>query len=57
MSRRKFETDLTSNLLTAEARGEMRSRLSMAAKLKAKGMEINTIIEVTELSVDEILKA
>jgi hypothetical protein len=57
MSRRKFETDLTSNILTAEARGEMRSRLAVAAKMKSKGIDINTIIEVTGLSVDEVLKA
>jgi predicted transposase/invertase (TIGR01784 family) len=65
MSRRKFETDLTSNILTAEARGEMRGeargrvgeRLAVAAKMKSKGIDINTIIEVTGLSVDEVLKA
>jgi predicted transposase YdaD len=73
MSRRKFETDLTSNLLTAEARGEARglkegeargeargekrSRLAMAAKMKEEGIEISVIMRVTALSVDEILNA
>jgi hypothetical protein len=57
MSRRKFETDLTSNLLTAEARGEKRSRLAMAAKMKEEGIEISVIMKVTTLSVDEVLNA
>jgi hypothetical protein len=61
MSRRKFETDLTSNILTAEARGEargeMRSRLAVAARMKEEGIEISVIMKITDLLVDEILKA
>jgi len=57
MSRKKFETDLTSNIMTAETRGEIRGLLAVAARMKAKGIDINTIIEVTGLSVTEVLNA
>jgi predicted transposase/invertase (TIGR01784 family) len=68
MSRKKFETDMTSNMLTAEARGEARGeaegeargraeeRFVVAKNMKAKGMDVNTIIELTGLPVDEVLK-
>ncbi|GBU20447.1 hypothetical protein R80B4_00325 [Fibrobacteres bacterium R8-0-B4] len=60
-SRKKFEMDWISDMQTekkkGEKEGETRARLAMAAKMKAKGIDINTIMEVTNLSVDEILKA
>jgi len=61
MSRKKFETDLTSNLLTAEARGEargeIRGRLAVAAKMKEEGIEMSVIMKVTGLSLKEVLNA
>ncbi|GBU23195.1 hypothetical protein R80B4_03111 [Fibrobacteres bacterium R8-0-B4] len=61
MSRRKYETDRMSDLLNAKEEGEnegrMAERLAMAAKMKAENIEMSVIIRVTNLSVDEILKA
>jgi len=61
MSRKKFETDWTSNILTAEARGreegQIAERLAMAAKMKEEGIEIGVIMRVTGLSVNEVLNA
>jgi predicted transposase/invertase (TIGR01784 family) len=56
MSRKKFETDMTSNMLTAEARGEANKARIVAKKMKDKGMDVNTIIELTGLPVDDVLK-
>ena len=60
-SRRKFETDQTSNMLTAEARGEVRgeSRGRKDERIKrAKALldvlDIDVIAEKFELTSDEI---
>ena len=69
-SRRMFETDMTSNLLTAEARGEaigerrgriegerrgrIEGKLEIARNMKAKNIDVSYIIEITGLTPDEI---
>ena len=53
-SRRMFETDVTSNLLTAEARGEAKKAVEVAKKLKAVGVDISIIVNSTGLTADEI---
>jgi len=60
----KLKDALKVREMEGEARGEARGRTMgraesmaiVAARLKAKGADINTIIELTDLSVDEILK-
>jgi predicted transposase/invertase (TIGR01784 family) len=60
MSRRKFESDMTSNILTAEARGETKGRLNekmeIAMAMKAEGMPIDTIARLARLPVSDIEK-
>ena len=61
-SRRMYETDMTSNLLTAEYRGELRgraegreeSRLEIVQKMKKAGRPLNEIVEFTGLSPETI---
>jgi len=56
------------NMLTAEwspeveerairADERLTERLTFARRLKAKGMSVDEIVELTDLSVDEVLKA
>ena len=70
-SRRMYETDMISNLLTAERRGEMKGRaegeirgiekgraegiIQVAKTMKREGMDINIISQMTDLSENEIL--
>ena len=66
MSRRKFETDQMSNLLTAEERGRIagreegfeegraEERTSLVLRMKADGVPLETISRYTGLSVEEI---
>ena len=58
MSRRKFETDMASNLLTVEERGrregKINEKLEVARKMKAADMGIDTIAQFTDLSIAEI---
>ena len=56
MSRRKFETDMTSNLLTVEARGQLNEKRNTARRMKQANAPIETIAQFTELSVAEIEK-
>ena len=51
-SRRMFETDQTSNILTAEYRGI----LKVARNMKNKGMPTEDIMELTGLTTAEIEK-
>jgi predicted transposase/invertase (TIGR01784 family) len=57
-SRRMYQTDLESNLATAEARGEARGEtikaLAMVKNMIAAGEPIDKIIKYTELSRKEI---
>ena len=63
MSRKKYETDMTSNLLTAEARGEARGvaigeargRFEVARNMKLLGIDLSTIVNTTGLTVEEVL--
>jgi predicted transposase/invertase (TIGR01784 family) len=56
MSRRKFETDMTSNILTAKSQGELDKARKIARNMKALNMPIETIAQLTELSISEIEK-
>ena len=58
LSRRKFETDMTSNLLTVEERGRRAGRLdgwrAVARDMKAEGMSVEAISRLTKLPVSEV---
>jgi len=56
LSRRKYETDLMSNMLTAEAQGELNAKRDVARNMKAEGMSIETITRLTKLSAYDIDK-
>jgi len=56
-SRRMFETDQTSNILTAEARGENRAKLEMARNLKNLGDPFDKIVSVTGLTLAQVESA
>jgi predicted transposase/invertase (TIGR01784 family) len=60
LSRRKFETDMESNLLTAEARGEARGRMEekmeTARKMKAFNTPLDVIVQITGFSLSELEK-
>ena len=53
-SRRKFETDLTSNILTAEERGRRQRNVEIARNMVADGEPIDKIARYTGLTHDEI---
>jgi len=36
---------------------QLEERMKLAGRLKAKGMDVKEIIELTDLSVDDVLKA
>jgi len=62
-----WDYDVEKKVLLEEAREEAREegrekgreeeRINLAGRLKAKGMSVNEIIELTNLSVDDVLKA
>ena len=55
LSRRKFETDMTSNLLTVEERGRREGIREIARKLKDSGtVSVEQISALSGLSVSEI---
>ena len=70
LSRRKFETDMTSNLLTVEERGRragleegkragleegrLNGQRETARSMKSEGMSVETIARYTKLSVSEV---
>ena len=68
LSRRKFETDMTSNLLTVEERGRrtgleegrragrLDGLMETARNMKAEGMPIETVARLTKLSISEVEK-
>ena len=45
------------NEASALANAKLEERIKLAGRLKAKGMSVNEIVELTDLSVDEVLKA
>jgi predicted transposase/invertase (TIGR01784 family) len=59
-SRRMYETDMYSDMATAELRGELRGELKANRKnalaMMSKGMGTDIITEITGLTVDEILR-
>ena len=63
-SRRMYETDMTSNLLTAERRGEIRGRkegreesnLELARNALAEGLSAEMIHKITGLDLETIKK-
>ena len=56
LSRRKFETDMTSNLLTVKSQGQLDGLRKAARNMKTEGMPVGTIARLTELSVAEVDK-
>jgi predicted transposase/invertase (TIGR01784 family) len=48
--------DEASALGNAERKGENRKAIAIAKKMKAKGADISYIIEMTDLTVDDILR-
>ena len=53
-SRRKFQTDLQSDLATAEDRGRRDSKIEIARNALQMGMAIDDIVKLTGLAYDEI---
>lgn len=53
-SRRKFQTDLQSDLATAEDNGERRGRIEVARNLLKMGLPSDQIAEATSLTHAEI---
>ena len=53
-SRRMYQTDMDSNMATAEERGEKRGRAETARNLKLLGVSTDLIIKATGLSQEEI---
>ena len=52
--RRMYQSDLESNLATAEARGEQKKALAVAQNMIADGESIIKIMKYTGLTADEI---
>jgi len=53
-SRRMFETDMQSNLATAEDIGEKRGRLAVARNLIKTNMPLDQIVTATDLTREEV---
>jgi DNA-binding phage protein len=53
-SRRMYQTDLQSNLATAEDRGERRKALAIARNMMKRNRLIDEIIEDTGLTREEV---
>jgi len=53
-SRRKFQSDLESDMATAEERGERKKAFEFAKKLLARNRPIDEIMEDTGLSLEEV---
>ena len=53
-SRRKFQTDLQSDLATAEDRGRHAGKIEIARKLLKRNRPIDEIMEDTGLTYEEI---
>jgi predicted transposase/invertase (TIGR01784 family) len=53
-SRRMFQTDMQSNLATAEDRGEQRKALAIASNMLKRNRPIDEIIEDTGLTREEV---
>jgi predicted transposase YdaD len=55
-SRRMYETDRMSDLLTAKDEGGREKAFAIARKLRAKGISVEDTAEATELTIDEVLQ-
>ena len=53
-SRRKFQTDLQSDLATAEDRGRRDGKIEIARNALHMGMAIDDIVKLTGLTHDEV---
>ena len=53
-SRRMYETDMQSNIATAEDRGEQRKALAIAGNMLKRNRPIDEIIEDTGLTREEV---
>ncbi len=53
-SRRKFQTDMQSDLATAEDNGERRGRIAIARKLLKRNRPVDEIVEDTGLTYEEV---
>ena len=53
-SRRMFQTDVASDLATAEDRGEKKGRLAIARNMIEDGESTDKIIKYTGLTYDEV---
>ena len=53
-SRRKYQSDLESNIATAEIRGEQRKALAIAYNMLKRNRPIDEIIEDTGLTREEV---
>jgi len=53
-SRRMFQTDMDSNLATAEDRGEKKGRVAIARNMIEDGESVDKIIRYTGLTHDEV---
>ena len=55
-SRRMYQTDLQSDMATAEDNGELRGRLAVARNMMKRNWSIDEIIEYTGLTREEVEK-
>ena len=53
-SRRMFQSDLESNIATAEARGEARKAHDVARKMVAEGIPVETIVRCTGVAAADV---
>ncbi|MDR1579822.1 MAG: hypothetical protein LBS35_05655, partial [Synergistaceae bacterium] len=53
-SRRMYETDMQSNIATAEDRGEQRKALAIARNLLGMNMPLDQIVTATGLTREEV---
>jgi len=55
----EWDSEVEKRVIRNETREEtqLEERMKFARRLKAKGTNVNEIIELTDLSVDEVLKA
>jgi len=53
-SRRMYQTDLESNLATAEDRGERRGRVASAKNMLAEGLPLDVVARCTGLTYEEV---
>ena len=55
-SRRKYETDMSTNYITGKKERELEGKKNVARNMKTRGFSIDDIKEMTGLSSDQIDK-